>query len=82
MGISQKELEKRGFSIDLDSNAQEIPVGIIRSGLSGGMETGNRKIHPNDPCPCGSGKNTRNAVGRAGEFITSDASMVQILYLK
>lgn len=46
---SKTELEERGISVDLDSNARDIS---------------SRKIYPNDPCPCGSGKKYKKCCGK------------------
>ena len=48
---ARDEIEKRGFSLDLDSTAGTAP------------ETP-KKIYPNDPCPCGSGKKYKKCCGR------------------
>lgn len=61
---SQQELSERGFTVDLDSNAQEISGGAMKNGLSGGMEMRSGKIYPNDPCPCGSGKKYKKCCGK------------------
>lgn len=34
------------------------------TGIDGVVRKETKKIYPNDPCPCGSEKNTRDAVGR------------------
>ena len=61
---SAGDLKKMGFGVDLDSNADEIPVAAMPNGISGKTVTGSRKIYPNDPCPCGSGKKYKKCCGR------------------
>lgn len=46
---SKMELQERGISVDLESNAREIS---------------SKKIYPNDPCPCGSGKKYKKCCGK------------------
>lgn len=59
----RSEIEKMGFQIDLNSNAKEVPVYSMPRGVNGPMETKMRKIYPNDPCPCGSGKKYKRCCG-------------------
>lgn len=61
---AQPELGQRGFSVDLDSNAAEIPTVFMPSGAGGERIAANRKVYPNDPCPCGSGKKYKKCCGR------------------
>lgn len=58
---SQEELEQMGVIVDFDSNARQIPTSDFPNGT---MQTGTRKIYPNDPCPCGSGKKYKKCCGR------------------
>lgn len=61
---SKEHIEKLGFPIDFDSNAKEIPVYSMPSGVNGSIEMKTKKIYPNDPCPCGSGKKYKKCCGR------------------
>lgn len=61
---SQAELEKMGFGLDFDFGSKEIPVKILPNGMDGQVQSGTRKIYPNDPCPCGSGKKYKKCCGR------------------
>ena len=61
---SEKELTEMGFGVDLDSNADEIPAMVMPQGVSGKMVPGSRKVYPNDPCPCGSGKKYKKCCGK------------------
>lgn len=58
------EIEKMGFRLDLDSNADEIPQLTFPAGINGPVKQTTRKIYPNDPCPCGSGKKYKKCCGR------------------
>ena len=60
---SADELTSMGFGLDLDSNADEIPAMVMPNGVSGKMVPGSRKVYPNDPCPCGSGKKYKKCCG-------------------
>lgn len=46
------ELESMGIKVDLESNAKMVPNEI------------GKKVYPNDPCPCGSGKKYKKCCGR------------------
>ncbi len=58
------ELQKMGFGVDLESNATTIPVLGMPNGLNGPVQAGQKKIYPNDSCPCGSGKKYKKCCGR------------------
>jgi len=58
------EIEKMGFPIDFASNATEMPVYSMSAGINGSLEVQTKKIYPNDPCPCGSGKKYKKCCGR------------------
>lgn len=58
---SQAQLEEMGINVDFDPNAREIPAAVLSNGT---VRTGTRKIYPNDPCPCGSGKKYKKCCGR------------------
>ncbi len=60
----KEHIEKLGFPIDFDANAKEIPVYSMSSGIDGSIEMKMKKIYPNDPCPCGSGKKYKKCCGR------------------
>ena len=61
---NQAEIERMGFTIDPDYGAVEIPTFTFPDGPSGEMKTKKKKIYPNDPCPCGSGKKYKKCCGR------------------
>lgn len=60
---SRDELEKMWFPIDFNLNATEVPVYSMPRGVNGPLETKMKKIYPNDPCPCGSGKKYKKCCG-------------------
>lgn len=59
----QKEIEKMGFTVDLDSTVVDMNK-AFPSAASGAADARPRKIYPNDPCPCGSGKKYKHCCGR------------------
>ncbi len=63
-GWTPNELKERGFDVDLDYNADEITTMSMPDGISGRTVVGKKKIYPNDPCPCGSGKKYKKCCGR------------------
>ncbi len=61
------DLEKAGFKIDLDSNAGTVSGTNIQGSSETPREMGpqmQKKVYPNDPCPCGSGKKYKKCCGR------------------
>ena len=58
------EIRKLGFDLDLESNAANIPVMDLPNGLDGPVKMSQKKVYPNDPCPCGSGKKFKKCCGK------------------
>ena len=58
------EIRRMGFGLDLESNTGRVPVMEFPNGMDGGMRMSEKKIYPNDPCPCGSGKKYKKCCGR------------------
>ncbi len=58
------EMERMGFNLDLDSNADVLPVIDMPYGPYGEQRIIQKKVYPNDPCPCGSGKKYKKCCGR------------------
>ncbi|MDO4491789.1 MAG: SEC-C metal-binding domain-containing protein [Lachnospiraceae bacterium] len=58
------ELQQMGFSLDLDSNADSMSVIGFPNGMNSQPVVSEKKIYPNDPCPCGSGKKYKKCCGR------------------
>ena len=61
---ASEELREMGISVDLDSNAAIIPNNSFQNNVSGQADNSFKKIYPNDPCPCGSGKKFKKCCGR------------------
>ena len=57
-------IRKMGFEVDLDGDSDEIPIATYPGGINGPAETSVKKVYPNDPCPCGSGKKYKKCCGR------------------
>lgn len=57
-------LSKMGIPVDLEENADTIPMVMYPNGLEGNAIRVEKKIYPNDPCPCGSGKKYKKCCGR------------------
>ena len=58
------QLEKLGIKLDLESNAGTIPVMGMPEGVNGPIVSMQKKVYPNDPCPCGSGKKYKKCCGK------------------
>ena len=50
--------------MDLDYNADEITIMSMPDGISGKTVVGKKKVYPNNPCPCGSGKKYKKCYGK------------------
>ena len=60
----RKQLQIMGFDVETNETGTVIPMMSFNNGVSGDMKSGSRKIYPNDPCPCGSGKKFKKCCGR------------------
>lgn len=58
------QLNEMGFSVDLDENADVATTLIYPKGRKDNPIRVEKKIYPNDPCPCGSGKKYKKCCGR------------------
>ena len=58
------QLKEMGIPVDLDGNADIIPTALYPNGLDGKVVSVEKRIYPNDPCPCGSGKKYKKCCGR------------------
>ena len=56
---ASKELAAMGVRVDFDSNAA-----VVLERANGGDAAFVKKVYPNDPCPCGSGKKYKKCCGR------------------
>ena len=48
--------------VDFGSDVKTIPTWKVKNGQI--IERGSKKVYPNDPCPCGSGKKFKKCCGR------------------
>ena len=58
------QLSEMGFSVDLDGNADTFTTMMYPNGLDGKVIKSEKKVYPNDPCPCGSGKKYKKCCGK------------------
>ena len=58
------KIEKMGFGLDFESNATNLQVMHMPDGVDGPVTMIQKKVYPNDPCPCGSGKKYKKCCGR------------------
>lgn len=61
---ASKELNEMGICVDFESNAAIISNNSSQNNVSGQVDNSYKKIYPNDPCPCGSGKKFKKCCGR------------------
>ncbi|MCR5836782.1 MAG: SEC-C domain-containing protein [Lachnospiraceae bacterium] len=57
------QIEAMGIRLDLDSNAGATDILQLDS-KGNTQKIGTKKVYPNDPCPCGSGKKYKKCCGR------------------
>lgn len=60
---ASEELKEMGICVDFDSNAAIVPNNSSQNNVSGQVANSFKKIYPNDPCPCGSGKKFKKCCG-------------------
>lgn len=58
------QLQAMGIPIDLNGSADTIHTSVFPNGLNGEMLRAEKKIYPNDPCFCGSGKKYKKCCGK------------------
>lgn len=58
------QLKEMGITVDLEGNADTITAAMYPKGFEGNVVRMEKKIYPNDPCPCGSGKKYKKCCGR------------------
>ena len=61
---ADEQLREMGVRVDLESNATEVPAYRYRSDTQGTVTKEVKKVYPNDPCPCGSGKKFKKCCGK------------------
>ena len=65
---ASEELKEMGICVDLDSNAVIVPNNSSQNNVFGQGDNSFKKIYPNDPCPCGSGKKFKKCCGKHGKL--------------
>ena len=60
----REQLGQMGINIDLDATATDISSIAFENGINGTMTKTTKKVYPNDPCPCGSGKKFKKCCGK------------------
>ena len=58
------QLQAMGMLVDLNGNTDTIQTTIFPRGLNEEPIRVEKKIYPNDPCPCGSGKKYKKCCGK------------------
>ena len=58
------QLQAMGMPVDLNGNADIIQTTMFPNGMNGESIRAEKKIYPNDPCPCGSGKKYKKCCGK------------------
>ncbi len=64
LGKGFEDLERFGMNLDLDGAADVVSMMSFSNGLNGEVVLGEKKIYPNDSCPCGSGKKYKKCCGK------------------
>ena len=65
---ASEELKEMGVCVDFDSNAVIVPNNSSQNNVFGQVDNSFKKIYPNDPCPCGSGKKFKKCCGKHGKL--------------
>lgn len=58
------QLKELGIPVDLEESADTITTAMYPKGLEGNVIRVEKRIYPNDPCTCGSGKKYKKCCGR------------------
>ena len=58
------QLQAMGVQVDLKGNMDVIQTTMFPRGLNEESIQVEKKIYPNDPCPCGSGKKYKKCCGK------------------
>lgn len=64
LGEAMPQLQSLGIPIDINGDSDEIQEMIFPNGINGQAVKSVKKVYPNDPCPCGSGKKYKKCCGR------------------
>ena len=65
---ASEELKEMGVCVDFDSNAVIVPNNSSQNNVFGQVDNSFKKVYPNDPCPCGSGKKFKKCCGGHGKL--------------
>ena len=65
---ASEELKEMGVCVDFDSNAVIVPNNSSQNNVFGQVDNSFKKVYPNDPCPCGSGKKFKKCCGKHGKL--------------
>ena len=63
LDADRKAFEKMEIKIDTESNAAKLKTAVFPQGPTGNVIQMTKKVYPNDPCPCGSGKKYKKCCG-------------------
>lgn len=61
---SRDQLRQIGIHVDLDANATNVTMHSFETGRENDSQIITKKVYPNDPCPCGSGKKFKKCCGK------------------
>ena len=61
---AEPQLKAMNIPVDLYGNAATVSTLVYPNGLDGSSVKVEKKIYPNDPCPCGSGKKYKKCCGK------------------
>ncbi|MDD3138957.1 MAG: SEC-C metal-binding domain-containing protein [Lachnospiraceae bacterium] len=64
MKEAEPQLQAMGFSLDINRGVDTIQTSFYPNGLNGNAVKVEKKVYPNDPCPCGSGKKYKKCCGK------------------
>ena len=60
----EEDLKRMGIQVDTQQTATEVSSFSYPNGIKGTVVKETKKVYPNDPCPCGSGKKFKKCCGK------------------
>lgn len=60
----EEDLKRMGIQVDTQQTATEVTSFSLPNGIKGTVVKETKKVYPNDPCPCGSGKKFKKCCGK------------------
>lgn len=60
----EEDLKRMGIQVDTQQTATEVSSFSYPNGINGTVVKETKKVYPNDPCPCGSGKKFKKCCGK------------------